>query len=42
MKTVSYAECHDQAMVGDKTIIFRLLDAEMYTSMEREATSITS
>ena len=28
-------------MVGDKTIIFRLLDAEMYTSMEREATSIT-
>lgn len=40
-KTVSYAECHDQAMVGDKTIIFRLLDAEMYTSMERETRSIT-
>ncbi|MCL2037930.1 alpha amylase C-terminal domain-containing protein [Candidatus Saccharibacteria bacterium] len=32
-KTISYAECHDQAMVGDKTIIFRLLDKEMYTSM---------
>ena len=32
-KTVSYAESHDQAMVGDKTIIFRLLDKEMYTSM---------
>ncbi|MDR2510874.1 MAG: alpha amylase C-terminal domain-containing protein [Bacteroidales bacterium] len=32
-RTVSYAECHDQAMVGDKTIIFRLADAEMYTSM---------
>ncbi|MDD4057403.1 MAG: alpha amylase C-terminal domain-containing protein, partial [Bacteroidales bacterium] len=40
-KTISYAECHDQAMVGDKTIIFRLLDAEMYTSMEREKRSIT-
>ena len=32
-KTVSYAECHDQAMVGDKTIIFRLLDSLMYTDM---------
>jgi 1,4-alpha-glucan branching enzyme len=32
-KTISYAESHDQAMVGDKTIIFRLLDKEMYTSM---------
>lgn len=29
-KTVSYAESHDQALVGDKTIIFRLIDAEMY------------
>jgi 1,4-alpha-glucan branching enzyme len=32
-KTISYAECHDQAMVGDKTIIFWLLDKEMYTGM---------
>ncbi len=32
-KTISYAESHDQAMVGDKTIIFRLLDKEMYSSM---------
>ncbi|MEI6563425.1 MAG: alpha amylase C-terminal domain-containing protein [bacterium] len=32
-KTISYAESHDQALVGDKTIIFRLIDAEMYTSM---------
>ena len=32
-KTISYAECHDQAMVGDKTIIFRLLDSLMYTDM---------
>jgi len=36
-KTISYAECHDQAMVGDKTIIFRLLDALMYTSMNVES-----
>lgn len=32
--TISYAESHDQAMVGDKTIIFRLIDKEMYTSMD--------
>lgn len=31
--TISYAESHDQAMVGDKTIIFRLIDKHMYTSM---------
>jgi len=40
-KTISYAECHDQAMVGDKTIIFRLLDAEMYTAMNTASRSIT-
>lgn len=34
-KTVSYAECHDQAMVGDKTIAFRLMDKEMYYSMNK-------
>jgi 1,4-alpha-glucan branching enzyme len=32
-RTISYAECHDQAMVGDKTIIFWLIDKEMYTGM---------
>lgn len=32
-RTISYAESHDQAMVGDKTIIFRLIDSHMYTSM---------
>ncbi len=35
-KTVSYAECHDQALVGDKTIIFRLIDKEMYYSMRKD------
>jgi 1,4-alpha-glucan branching enzyme len=29
-RTISYAESHDQALVGDKTIIFRLIDADMY------------
>ncbi len=32
-KTISYAECHDQALVGDQTLIFRLLGGEMYESM---------
>jgi 1,4-alpha-glucan branching enzyme len=35
VKTVAYAESHDQALVGDKTIAFRLMDKEMYTAMER-------
>jgi 1,4-alpha-glucan branching enzyme len=29
-KTISYVESHDQALVGDKTIIFRLIDSDMY------------
>ena len=32
-KYVGYAESHDQALVGDKTIMFRLCDANMYTGM---------
>lgn len=39
-KTISYAECHDQALVGDKTLIFRLIDKEMYTSMNIDSQSI--
>ena len=34
-KTISYAESHDQALVGDKTIIFRLIDADMYWHMQK-------
>lgn len=30
---VGYAECHDQALVGDKTIAFWLMDADMYDYM---------
>ena len=33
-KTISYAESHDQALVGDKTIIFRLCDSDMYWHFE--------
>ncbi len=40
VKTIAYAESHDQAMVGDKTIAFRLIDSEMYTSMDRTTQSI--
>ena len=32
-KTISYAESHDQAFVGDQTIIFRLIGKEMYEHM---------
>jgi 1,4-alpha-glucan branching enzyme len=32
-RTISYAESHDQALVGDKTVIFRLIDAAMYEHM---------
>ncbi len=33
-KTINYSESHDQALVGDKTIIFRLADADMYYYMQ--------
>lgn len=33
--TVAYVESHDQALVGDKTLIFRLADAAMYTDMDK-------
>ena len=33
-KTISYVECHDQAIVGSKTMAFELMDAKMYDSME--------
>lgn len=29
-KTITYVESHDQALVGDKTVIFRLVDSDMY------------
>ncbi len=38
--TIVYAESHDQALVGDKTIIFRLLDKEMYWYMNKESENL--
>lgn len=34
--TVAYVESHDQALVGDKTLMFRLADAHMYTDMNKD------
>ncbi|MBE0640168.1 MAG: alpha amylase C-terminal domain-containing protein [Bacteroidales bacterium] len=34
IKTIAYAESHDQALVGDKTIAFWLMDKEMYFHMQ--------
>jgi 1,4-alpha-glucan branching enzyme len=32
-KTISYAESHDQALVGDQSLIFRLIGEDMYNHM---------
>jgi 1,4-alpha-glucan branching enzyme len=34
--TIAYAESHDQALVGDKTVAFWLMDKEMYWHMQRD------
>lgn len=39
-RTINYAESHDQALVGDKTILFRLLDKEMYWHMKKGSQSL--
>lgn len=39
-RTVSYAESHDQALVGDKTLAFWLMDKEMYWHMSEEDTNL--
>ena len=39
-KYIGYAESHDQALVGDKTIMFRLCGADMYTSMAKTTPSL--
>ena len=39
-KVIGYCESHDQALVGDKTIMFRLCDQEMYWSMNRDSQSL--
>jgi len=39
-KTISYAESHDQALVGDQTLIFRLIGADMYEYMSVDKRNI--
>lgn len=39
-RSISYAECHDQAIVGGKTAIFRLADAAMYDAMHVSSASL--
>ncbi len=39
-KNIGYCESHDQALVGDKTIMFRLCDAKMYTDMNKNSGSM--
>jgi 1,4-alpha-glucan branching enzyme len=39
-KTISYAESHDQALVGDQTLIFRLIGSDMYEHMHVDDTNI--
>ena len=40
VKTISYAESHDQAMVGDQTIAFRLMGSAMYSDMHKSIESM--
>jgi 1,4-alpha-glucan branching enzyme len=38
-KHIAYCESHDQALVGDKTLAFRLMEAQMYWHMDRHSQS---
>ena len=39
-KVIGYCESHDQALVGDKTLMFRLCDANMYTGMRKDSNDL--
>ena len=39
-KTIAYAESHDQALVGDKTLAFWLMDKEMYYHMHKDSNHV--
>lgn len=39
-RAIGYCESHDQALVGDQTIIFRLMDKEMYSQMANDRQSL--
>ncbi|MEL7148277.1 MAG: alpha amylase C-terminal domain-containing protein, partial [Bacteroidota bacterium] len=38
--TIAYAESHDQALVGDKTLAFWLMDKEMYYHMHKDSNHV--
>lgn len=40
-KTISYAECHDQALVGGKTLIFELIESDIYEHMHISRNSLS-
>jgi 1,4-alpha-glucan branching enzyme len=40
-RVIGYCESHDQALVGDKTLMFRMVDADIYTNMTKESVSLT-
>ncbi len=40
-KTIAYAESHDQALVGDQTLMFRMMGSSIYTDMSKDCHSIT-
>ena len=40
-RCISYVECHDQAIVGGQTAMFRLAGSDMYSKMRRMDTSST-
>ncbi len=40
-KYIAYVESHDQALVGDKTLMFRLCDSHMYTDMSKFTNDMT-
>ena len=39
-RTIAYVECHDQALVGGQTLIFRLLGPIMYDGMHKGGTNL--
>lgn len=41
-RTINYAESHDQALVGGKTLLFEMMDAAIYDAMQRGTRSLTT
>ncbi len=41
-QTVNYAESHDQALVGGKTLLFQMMDAAIYDTMHRSARNLAT